>query len=118
MLERSYGLYSDLSEHKLTGAHELTGQATKEIAKWILFLQSNQEYDWESFDGRNPLTRISFLDLTLIVLTLGLYLIYLNRRRTKEFNRITRTGEFDFWPFKTRTDYELQLSKQPFLTGG
>ena len=33
VLERSYGLYSDMSQHKLIGEHELTEQATKEIAK-------------------------------------------------------------------------------------
>lgn len=111
LLYCSWGLYSDTEEHRV----ELTDHAFKEISRYILFLQSDQEYDWESFDESNALTRISWLDLALMILTLGLYLIPVNRRRNKEVERIAKTGEFKFWPFKTQADYTRQLEAPLFL---
>ena len=65
MLELSWCLYSDLKEHKLTGNYKLTDEALRDIARYILFLHSDFEYEWSYLDPTNPLIRFSFKDLLL-----------------------------------------------------
>jgi len=44
-------LYDDLSEHRLEGRHRLGKQQRRELARWILFLKSNLEYEWPTLTG-------------------------------------------------------------------
>jgi hypothetical protein len=41
----------------------------------------------------------------------------LRLKREEEFGLFKQTGDFDFWPFKTRLDFENALKKYPFLNG-
>jgi hypothetical protein len=43
-----WGLYDDLRTHRLTGRWRLTRTTRREVARCLLFLQSNDEYLWPS----------------------------------------------------------------------
>jgi hypothetical protein len=33
------------------------------------------------------------------------------------FEEFKKLGDFEYWPFFRKVDYEMQLTKQPFLKG-
>ncbi|WP_305982176.1 hypothetical protein [Roseivirga thermotolerans] len=117
ILEMAWGLYDDTRNHKLNGRDSLTEYGIKEIARYILFLQSDQEYDWDYVDLTHPLIRFSFKDILKSILTLGEHYRELKLRREQEYERMKKSGNFEYWPFKTKADFERQLNKQPFLIG-
>ena len=82
MLELSWCLYSDLERHKLTGGRKLADKQLKDIARFILFLHSDFEYEWPYIDPTNPLIHFSFKELLLSVLTLGKY--YRDKSKERE----------------------------------
>lgn len=45
MLELCWCLYSDLENHKLMGKHQLSDEELKDVARIILFLNSDFEYE-------------------------------------------------------------------------
>lgn len=117
LLELSWCLYSDLENHTLTGKHQLSDKELKNIARIILFLNSDVEYEWPYFDRINPLLRFSFKDLLFTALTLGQhYMVKLNERKG-QYEGFKNTGDHDLWPFINKEQYEQQLRKQPFLWG-
>ena len=117
ILEFSWCLYNDTYNHKLTGKHKLSDEQTKEIARFILFLHSDLEYEWTYVDLKNPVIRFSFTDILKSITTLGQHYRDLNLEREEEFELMKKTGDFELWPFKTRTEYEEQLKRQLFLNG-
>jgi len=92
-------LYSDLWEYRLPK------DARREVARWILFLKTDLEYEWPRL-GR---LRILFLLLGNLV-SLGLFGVAYR----KYFRRF---GEWHVWPFLRRSDYDLALKQPPYFTG-
>lgn len=117
MLELSWGLYSDLENHKLTGDDKLTDEQLKDITRFILFLYSDFEYEWPYFDPTSPLIRFSFKDLLLSALTLGQHYREKVAERQQQFEEFKIVGDYDYWPFISKEQYEKQLKNQPFLVG-
>ena len=117
MLELSWCLYSDLKEHKLTGNDKLPEEQLKDIARFVLFLYSDFEYEWPYLDPTNPLIRFSFKDLLLSVLTLGQHYRNKMTERQQQFDYFKTSGDYDYWPFINKVQYEKQLKHHPFLTG-
>lgn len=117
ILEFSWCLYNDTYNHKLKGRHELSDAQIKEIARYILYLHSDFEYDWTYVDFTNPLIRFSFKDILKSLITFGQHYRDLNLKREEEFELMKKSGDFEYWPFKTKTDYEQQLKNQPYLIG-
>ena len=117
ILEFSWCLYNDTYNHKLTGKHKLSNEQTKEIARFILFLNSDLEYDWTYVDITNPVIRFSFTDILKSIISFGQHYRDLNLKREEEFELMKKAGDFELWPFKTRIQYEEQLKRQPFLNG-
>jgi hypothetical protein len=115
MLELCWGLYDDTKEHKLIRADQLSKESLKLIARCILFLHSDKEYEWPYFDTNNPLFKFSLKDFIITILTIGHH--YRNRRFELEqsFKDFQKLGDYDYWPFLRKGDYTEQLNKQPFL---
>lgn len=42
----AWNLYSDHEQHRATGRHALDDSVRSDIARWIVFLHSDQEYLW------------------------------------------------------------------------
>lgn len=117
MLMLCWGLYNDTRNHKLVKSDELTKDAMKIIARCILFLHSDREYEWPYFDTNNPLLKFSLKDLILTILTLGHH--YRNKKEEHliSYYEWQKLGDYDVWPFFRKADYQDQLKIQPFLSG-
>jgi hypothetical protein len=105
---RVWFFYSDVREHRLRDRHALTDEGRSAVARWILFLYSDLEYEWpiRSF--------ISLSGCLLRLCTLGLAALILNPINER---RLQRMGSWDLWPFFREADYELEL-RRPRLLGG
>lgn len=117
MLELCWCLYDDTKRHKLIGSYQLTDEQLKDIARYILFLRSDLEYEWPYIDVINPLIKFSFKDLLLTVLTLGQNIREERRKREQQIEDLQGKGDMEVWPFFRRQEYEEQLKRQPFLIG-
>ncbi len=117
MLMLCWGLYDDTRNHKLIGSDKLSEESLKIIARCILFLQTNLEYEWPYFDTRSPLAKFSLSELVLCILTLGQY--YREKRNELEeaYMEFQKLGNYDIWPFFKETDFADTLQMRPFLTG-
>jgi hypothetical protein len=117
MLELCWGLYDDTRNHKLVKSDELTKEALKIISRCILFLHSDNQYEWPYFNTNNPLFRFSLMDLVLSILTLGLHYRDKREEQIKSYCEWKKLGDYDVWPFFRKCDYQEQLTKPPFLSG-
>lgn len=115
ILELCWGLYDDTRNHKLRGSDKLPEQSLKLIARCILFLQADKEYEWPYFDTNNPLFKFSLGEIILTILSLGQYYRDINKQREKAFEEFQKFGNFEIWPFISQSDYDEQLKHQPFL---
>jgi hypothetical protein len=117
MLELCWGLYDDTRNHNLVKSDALTKEALKIIARCILFLQSDKEYEWPYLNLNNPLLRFSLKDLILSVLTLGHHYRTKREEHIISYYEWQKSGDYGVWPFLREKDYQDQLTKQPFLNG-
>lgn len=117
MLELCWGLYDDTRQHKLVKSDELTKDALKIIARCILFLHSDREYEWPYLSFHSTLFKFSLKDLILTILTLGQHYRIKKEEDILSFNEWQKSGDYDVWPFFRKADYQEQLKYQPFLIG-
>lgn len=115
MLELCWGLYDDTRNHKLLRTDKLPEEALKIIARCILFLRSEQEYQWPYFDQNNPLLKFSLGEIIITILSFGQYYRDIRKEQKIAFEEFKKLGNFDLWPFINKEDYELELKSQPFL---
>ena len=93
----SWFLYDDLYEHKATGKHRIEKVNRHEVSKWIVFLQSDEEYLW-------PWP--SLFQRICSILTLRFYNPY-----------YSNNGEKEAWPFFTKESLESALKKPKLFSG-
>ncbi|HMI61574.1 MAG TPA: hypothetical protein VK518_11705 [Puia sp.] len=117
ILELCWGLYDDTRNHKLASADRLLPEDLRVIARCILFLHSNLEYEWPKFDTKSPIFSFSLIDLLLILFTLGQNFRNKRKAQLQAYEELKKSGDFDCWPFYRQADYEQQLTIQPFLAG-
>ena len=115
MLELCWGLYDDTRNHKLVRGDALSKESLKIIARSILFLTSEKEYEWPYFNTNNPLLRFSWEDLILSILTLGHHYRDKKEEHIISYYEWQKSGEYEVWPFLKKSDYEDQLKFPPFL---
>jgi hypothetical protein len=103
--EQAWFLYSDLSQHKLTGSHALSTSDRRTISRFILFLHSDLEYEW----SKHPCTGL--VRLLLSILSFGQF--------PKHFdNKWKAQGDYDVYPFFRNGDYEKANANPKLLAGG
>lgn len=98
-------LYSDLWEHRLVGAQRLTAEARTHVARTVLFLQSEREFEWPEWPLGSRLLSGLFRLLTLGIFGRGARARY------------EQAGDIKVWPFLRRADYEAALEAPPYLSG-
>ena len=101
------GFYSDLDEYRLAGRHRLSRSERREMARLILFLKSDLEYEW-------PCLKL-WKELLWVVggiLTLGL------AGRRLYWCRTGAHGEVRVWPFLRQEDFERAVRHPCYLAGG
>ena len=99
----SWYLYDDLREYRLTGADRASADARAAVARWVVFLGSNLEYEYPVY---SPAVSLAFDVASLC--TLGL-LGWAWRRRHRDARMI--------WPFFRMSDYEAALRRPVLLAG-
>ncbi len=86
-------VYDDFEKHKLDAEWVLPGGTKSQMARWVMFLHTDEEYRWPTFryPGLRPLKH-------------GLVSRLLNKpHREYEF---MSSGEYDVWPFISKEQFE------------
>lgn len=104
--ERACYLYDDLSTHKLTGSHALNAARREEIARWIMFLYSDQEYGWPIYSF------VHFWGPLLNDMTFGLWDHITGPGRAR---RLEAMGDWSVWPFLDSRSYQEARQKPRLL---
>jgi hypothetical protein len=102
---QAWFLYSDLREYRFVGRDRLSDEHRREVARWILFLQSDLEYQWPRMSA--PVSALLFV---ANLCTLG----WVGRDVVRRFKR---HGDFDVWPFIRRSECEATLGEPKYLAG-
>jgi hypothetical protein len=102
---QAWFLYDDLHEHKLVKNYKLPKESKKEIARWILFLQTGLEYEWP----QHPTETLWGALLSLMSLSL-IPRIFWNRP-------YKRAGNYEVWPFIRQSDF-IKAKRNPRLLKG
>jgi hypothetical protein len=103
--EGAWFLYDDLQEHRLTGHQKPSAADRQSVARWILFLESDVEYEWPVV----PLViRLALLPFNLV--TMGFV-----GRMVQRY--ASRGGDAEVWPFRRQADYQAALKRPPYLGG-
>ena len=100
-----WGIYTDLKECRLVGADAVPKESRPVIARYILFLKSDHEYEW-------PIT--SFFPYMLWMLAALLTLGWSNRIYQRRFST---HGDVTVWPFIRQNDYQKALENPPYFKG-
>jgi hypothetical protein len=89
--------YDDFEEHAMRGGWKLPKEQKAISARWVLFLHSDEEYQWPSirFAGIRPL-RSGWLARV----------IGLARRHEKKEAAFMAAGEYAYWPFISKASFE------------
>ena len=103
--EGAWFLYDDLHEHRLTGNHKLSLGNRRAVARWILFLQGEFEYEWPVVP---PLIRLALVPINLVTFNISGRML---------LRYASRGGDPEVWPFRRRADYEAALKVPPYLGG-
>ena len=100
--------YDDFKEHTLQGPFALAPPMRRALARWIVFLHTDEPYQWPNiaYPGIRPLHR-SWL-------TRRLGLVNLATRREQRF---LKAGAFEVWPFISLQSYENARRRPKLLAG-
>jgi hypothetical protein len=98
---RVWYFYDDTRVHLLRDKHALTDAGQHAVARWVLFLHCDFEYEW-------PIRScISLSNCLLRLCTLGLAGVILNPLNER---RMRRMGSWDLWPFIREVDCKRAAS--------
>lgn len=96
-------LYDDTREYQLAGKYRLPKESKHEVARWILFLKTDLEYEWPRIQ-----CIFRFPWYLIIILTLGL-IVPIARYKLRQ------AGDMSVWPFLRGADLEQAKSNPPYL---
>lgn len=105
--EMAWRLYDDTTKHRATGRHYLSAEARREISRWILFLDTDLEYEWPDYSF------VSIDPLFLSFFTFGIAGMVHNRR----WRSFSAAGPFEIWPFMRQEDLDDAVRKPRRLNG-
>jgi hypothetical protein len=103
--QQAWFLYGDLREYRFVGRDRLSNEHRREVARWIVFLQSDLEYEWPRMS-----TVTSALLFIANLCTLG----WAGRVIAARFRR---HGNLEVWPFIRRSQYDAALRKPKYFRG-
>ena len=102
--KQAWMLYGDLYEHKLVGRHAVLESDKSIVARFILFLNAELEYEWP----KHPLTGIR--RLVAQIFSFGILPRYVDRRWKS-------IGDFKVWPFIPQSDFDRCKDNPKLLKG-
>ena len=101
----AWSLYSDLKEYKLAGRDKLPREVKRNVARVVLFLKSDREFEW-----REPAWYMKTLMLVSGILSFGLVSSWLYKHSW------AKQGDVNAWPYLRTADLDEDLTKQPYLS--
>lgn len=105
----SWMLYDDLKEHFVENSLPSHSAARREVARWIVFLHSDEEYLWPGSPG----SLVNVFHNVANFLTFGWWW----KRMVKKWEQRVGNGDYSMWPFSGRAEFE-RATKQPRLLPG
>jgi hypothetical protein len=96
--------YDDFTKHKLEGEWALPKETKKLMARWVIFLHSNEEYKWPTFRyaGVRPLEH-NWLSRIL--------------KKPEKERKFMESGNYDVWPFINLESYNDAKQNPKLLSG-
>jgi hypothetical protein len=105
--ERSWQLYSDYRQHHAKGTQAVSKDGKHEIARWIAFLYTDQEYLWPD-SPTSPL-----VNWMMNLAAFGWW----QRHNKRTLEQFLQAGDFSVWPFTSRADFENALRRPRLMAG-
>ncbi|TLY21350.1 MAG: hypothetical protein E6K64_11985 [Nitrospirae bacterium] len=102
--DQAWMLYDDLSEHRLVGRNAVSKPNKRIVARSILFLYSDLEYEWPV----HPC--VGLKRLIAAIFTFGILPRHFDRKWQA-------AGEFHVWPFICQNDFEESNNNPKLLRG-
>ena len=102
--DTAWAYYSDMREHRLRGPDRLHPDTKRAWIRWILFLDSDLQYEWPAIrhPGNDPEAQRSDMWAWLTSA--------LKKDSAKPFEqRFTKSGHYPVWPFFSAREYRLAL---------
>ncbi len=96
-------LYDDLKEHRLVDEYNISRDKKSIVARWILFLKTDLEYEWPI---RHGLQYLFWLPVHVFTLGISWWIRRLQFRQS---------GDEKVWPFLKRTELDMALKKPPYM---
>lgn len=97
--------YDDLRKHKNIGKDKLTIEAENHIKRFILFLKSDNEYEWKDPKFSNPFKWI------LNLITIKRY----PKKSEKNELKNEEIGDDQVWPFFRQAEFEKEINDPKYL---
>jgi hypothetical protein len=92
-------LYSDMKEYKLRGKDALSPEDKSMVARWVLFLKSDYEYQWPS---------ASFREVFLKSISLGFF-------GQSTLEKWKEHGDVSYWPFVSSIQFNEAKQGKGYL---
>jgi hypothetical protein len=107
---QAWYLYDGLYEHRLTGKHRVPREGRREVARWILFLYTNDPYEWP--ESVSPFSTASLLGFLPNILALGAFSRW-------QVRHIAARSALDdsVWPF-CHAVRVLEAARRPLFLAG
>jgi hypothetical protein len=103
-----WSLYSDFQEYRLKGRHCLSKDVKRDVARCVLFLHSDLEYEWPQHPNESWKGRLAY------AVPFPWLIERIMRRATDEWKA---SGDFEVWPFLRLSDYQGALERPRLLSG-
>ena len=97
--------YDDLRKHKNLGKNKLTEEMENHIKRFILFLKSDNEYEWKDPKFPNP------IDWIMDLITFGNY----SKKQNDEKKETLEVGNKEVWPFFRKPEFEKEIAEPKYL---
>lgn len=101
LLDEIYWAFLNFGPNRLVGRHSLSSDARRNVARWVLFLRSNEEYRWPR---RGPALAVALR----AIMTLG-------KTWRAEREAWSRAGDMALWPFVSSAQLTHVASHHPFV---
>lgn len=105
--QMAWGLYDDRKNHYAAGRYAIDRDSRRAVARWIVFLHSDQEYRWPNY------SLAQIFNWPLNLMTFGWW----ERRKRRCRDEFKQAGDWAAWPFITTVDLTASASKPRYLAG-
>lgn len=105
--QMAWQLYDDTHNHRVEGRFPRNSADRRTIARWITFLHSDQEYLWPEYSF------MQIINWPMNLITLGWW----ERSKKKRWEEFLEAGDFNVWPYCSRTDLERVVKRPRLLRG-